>query len=268
VAFVRGAVFLASVRQNVVWGLYAIALSAVSCVFSDSALAEDTEPVERWRETWSGVDATGNTWLAYSGVTLAPFSHIHDDGIRIQFSTGYGQYRYSGYRHRFIKGRRVSRDPSLLQFQAATQFAEVLAGYLKRFGPLTAKAFVGAAYINHDIRPFDVDNEVQSAEWGPKVGLEFWLNIGDNAWGSLDSSWTSAHQTFSVRSRFGYRILPTLSIGPEAGINGNAEHINGRAGLFARYDWAGGEISASVGVSGDIAEPANPYGTLNYMRRF
>lgn len=79
---------------------------------------------------------------------------------------------------------------------------------------------------------------------------------------------TLAHNTFSVRSRYGYRVLRTLSVGPEAGINGNNEHINGRAGLFARYDWAGGEISVSAGVSGDIAEPANPYGTVNFMRRF
>lgn len=244
-------------------------LSGMIGFAANSARAEEQDPrTDPWRETWIGVDATQHTWLAFSGVTLSPFSHIHEDGIRFRFSSGYGQYNYSGFRHTFVAGRRVSRDPVDVEFDATTQFAEVLAGYLKRFGPLTAKAFVGVAYIDHAIRPFDTDNDVQSAEWGPKVGLEFWLNLGETAWTSLDGQWTSAHNTFSIRSRYGYRILPTVSVGPEAGINGNNEHINGRAGLFARYEWAGGEISASAGVSGDIAEPANPYGTVNVMRRF
>ena len=240
---------------------------ALCCPHKNSAVAENKKlaPVP-WREMWTGADVTSNTWLIYSGVTIAPFSHIHEDGLRFRFATGYGQYSYSGNR-RFPgpTGRPVVRHT---HFDAETSFAEFLIGYLKRFGELTAKVFIGAAYISHTIGPFDSENEVQSDALGAKGGVELWLNLGEHAWTSLDSFYTTAHDTFSVRSRFGFRVLPMLSLGPEAAINGNAEHINGRAGLFARCEYLGGELSGSAGVSGDIAEPANPYATLNWMSRF
>jgi len=43
------------------------------------AIANDSDkstPVP-WREIWVGADATENTWLVYSGMTLSPFGHIH-----------------------------------------------------------------------------------------------------------------------------------------------------------------------------------------------
>ena len=86
-----------------------------------------------------------------------------------------------------------------IAFTAETAFAEALVGYLKRFGPLTAKAFVGIAAIEHDIAPLDPENPVQGQELGPKLAAEFWLNMGASAWSSLDLSWTSAHQTAAAR---------------------------------------------------------------------
>lgn len=246
----------------------------ISLVWPVAAAANDTAAPVPWREVWTGADVTSNTWLVYSGVTLSPFSHIHDDGLRFRFTTGYGEYDYSGLRcaHNGVliqtSALPCPSNATNVSFSGVTSYADILIGYLKRIGELTAKAFVGAAYISHSIGPFDPDNEVQTAEWGVKGGVELWLNIGETAWTSLDSSYTTAHDTFSVRSRFGYRVLPTLSIGPEAGINGNAEDTSGRGGLFARYDYLGGEISASGGVSGDIADPANPYATVNWMTRF
>lgn len=246
------------------------------------AHADEAKPDPNpWREIWIGADATENTWLVYSGMTLSPFSHIHDDGLRLRFTTGYGQYDYSGFRtvpsnvgcNLVLGCPPVNR---LFNFEAVTQYAEVLVGYLKRFGELTTKVFIGAAYSSHQIGPRDPENKVQGDEWGIKGGVELWLNLGENAWASLDTYYSTAHNTFSGRARYGLRFLPTLSIGPEAGINGHVQsHNNGdleytraRAGLFARYEWAGGEVSASGGVSADIDEDTTPYATLNWMTRF
>ena len=49
-----------------------------------------------------------------------------------------------------------------MSFNADTALAEASVGYLKRLGPLTAKAFVGAAAIEHDIEPVDPEKPVQS----------------------------------------------------------------------------------------------------------
>ena len=47
--------------------------------------------------------------------------------------------------------RWASGAASCVSFTAETAFAEALVGYLKRLGPLTAKAFVGVAAIEHDV---------------------------------------------------------------------------------------------------------------------
>lgn len=234
-----------------------------------------------WREFWTGVDVSENTWLVYSGATLSPFGHIHEDGLRIRFTTGYGQYDYAGFRrvldptdcHPILGCRPVNRR---FQFEAVKQYANILVGYLKRFGDLTTKVFIGAAYSDHKIGPKDPDNEVQGAEWGVKGGIELWLNIGETGWASLNTYYSTAHDTYSARARLGYLVLPTLSVGPEVAINGHiAEedsqdltYSRGRGGLFTRYAWAGGELSASGGVSVDIDEDITPYGTLTWMTRY
>jgi hypothetical protein len=53
------------------------------------------QPEYGWREVSGGVDAAGNQWLAYSGMTLAPLSpNIYSDGRRLRVGGGYGQYSY------------------------------------------------------------------------------------------------------------------------------------------------------------------------------
>lgn len=217
---------------------------------------EEHRPV-RWREVSAGADATSHVWLLYSSSTISPFGGIFDNGLRLRFSGGYGGYRYS-----------APPGASNRSFKATTAFSDVLVGYAHRLGPLTAKAFVGAAIIGHDIRPLDDRNEVQGNEYGPKAVAELWLNLGSQGWASIDLNWTSAHETSAARLRAGYRLLTNLSAGLELGVNTNAESKDGRGGGFLRYEWDGAEISVSGGISGDIAQPTNPYATINWVMQY
>ena len=114
-------------------------------------------------------------------------------------------------------------DGEVRTFNAKTHFADVLVGYQTRFGELTAKAFIGASLISHDIAPFDAQTVVTGSDVGVKGVLEFWLNMGPNAWGSLDLSWSTAHETRTARFRTGYRVWPSISVGLEAGVNIDAQ---------------------------------------------
>ncbi len=58
----------------------------------------DDPPQYDWREVWAGAQASGNVWLLYSGLTVAPHSHMFDDGLRLRITSGYGGYSYEGYR--------------------------------------------------------------------------------------------------------------------------------------------------------------------------
>jgi hypothetical protein len=238
----------------------AVAMAVALLSFSAPARAEPkSDP--GWREIWTGVDASSHVWLLYSGITVAPHSDIFSDGLRLRIAGGYGGYSYVGERRGQIQS-----------FNAETTFAEALVGYLKRFGPLTAKAFVGVAAIEHDIRPLDPENRVQGQEFGPKLATELWLNMGSSAWSSMDLSWTSAHQTSAARLRTGYRVYEDVSLGIEAGVNANALGEDARAGLFARYAWNGGEVSLAAGVAGRFLEEAqslqDPYANVNWLTQF
>lgn len=244
---------------------------------------------------WAGADISSNVWLVYSGVTVAPWSGIHDNGLRFRAAGGYGEYSYE-------KARSADADFDDLRGlnpQARTYFADILVGYLQRFGELTAKAFVGASIISHEIAPLDYETVAIGEEIGVKGVLELWLNMGDRGWGSLDLSWSSAHNSRAARGRVGYRVWPKLSLGLEAGINVDAQgecrlglaspsecktsgdqtvDASGlldyaRGGAFARYEWDRGELSLSAGVLGDSfsgqgsAEIA-PYVTVNWLTQF
>lgn len=258
-------------------------LAVAAALLPRVAAAEPDAPL-LWREVWAGADVSENVWLVYSGATVAPMGHIHGNGLRFRVASGYGGYAYPN--------AKTGGD-----FEATTLFGDVLAGWLWRLDPLTLKVFAGAAYIDHDVTPFDADTVVTGADWGPKGVVELWLNSGERMWTSLDLTYTTAHDTASVRMRSGYRIWPELSTGVEAGLNldgqgqckmrlpENGCHLSpedpevtslfdyGRTGLFARYEWTGGEVSLGAGVVGqpyasDGEIDLHPYATLNWIMQF
>lgn len=204
-------------------------------------------------EVWAGADVTAHSWSIYSGITWAPFGTLAQDGWRARMVGGYGHYRYDGHP---------------MRFDGEVGFGDLLVGYHMGMGALTVKAFAGVALDSHSVSPFDPDNGVTGSATGVKATLETWLDLSPRTWSSLDLSWTSAHETYAGRLRLGYRLLPTLSVGVEAGAAGNSEYDGGRGGLFLRHEWSGGEISASAGAAGDRSEMTGAYGTLNVLQRF
>ncbi len=271
-------------------------LAALSIALAPTGPACADPPPTSGREVWAGADVSSNVWLVYSGVTLAPWSGIHDDGLRFRAAGGYGAYEYSDR----VESTAGAADPRPTHFSAQVYFADFLVGYLKRYGELTAKAFVGASVISHDISPLDDETIAIGEEIGVKGVVELWLNMGERGWGSLDLSWSSAHDTAAARARVGYRVWPKVSLGLEAGIDVDAQGAcrmeapgasgckvsdgtrvdpaglmdYARAGAFARYEWDRGELSLSAGVlgdsfgSGDDDVEIAPYVTLNWLTQF
>ena len=230
------------------------------------------------REFWVGADAGAHNWLVYTGGTYAPGSDIHADGFRIRSTAGYGGFSYN-----FNTSTKV---------RVTKSYADILVGYQQRFGELTAKAFFGWALLNEQFVVPAASRSTALADDGAKGAVELWLNLGSEAWTSLDANYADTRQTWSVRSRTGYRVLPTLSTGVEAifnhtDITGQVQQSaaarfqgNTRVGGFVRYEWFGGEISASGGLSGDWIEGQGKaggtdllhapevYGTVNWIVQF
>ena len=208
-------------------------------------------------ELWAGADVTSHAWSLYSGLTYAPFGPLSAGGWRLRMVGGYGEYRYHG-------GQQVGHAT----VYGTVTFADLLVGYQAKFAATTIKAFAGVSTDLHELDPDDPDNAVGDDAIGWKAVLEGWLDVTPASWAALDLSLASAHESFSTRLRLGYRLWPELSLGVEAGAFGNEESESGRGGAFIRYEWTGGEISVSAGVSGDIAEPTNPYGSVVWLSRY
>lgn len=235
----------------------------------------DQSPQFGWRETWGGADISGDVWLLYSGVTVAPFSRdIYSEGLRLRLSGGYGQYSYgqTAFNCAAMAGAGNVCQSYNRRVDVNHTYVDALVGYHLRLGELTAKAFGGISIVDHRLARGSFDSRVRGLEVGATGALEFWLNVGDAGWASLDLQFTTAHETAAARSRAGWRVLRSLSVGPEARLDRNVYDLAGRVGLFARYEWAGGEFSVSGGyassIDGGLSLDPAPYVTANLLSQF
>ena len=221
-------------------------------------------PSEGRLEVWSGAEAFRHAWSLYGGATLAVGGGLHENGLRLRAVGGMGAYHYTSPRW-----TGTSVEP--IRFDGTVSFAEVLVGYHHQLGPVTLKAFAGVAYLDHNIN--DVEAAVRGAAWGGKAVLEAWWTITDQAWASADLAWGSLHTSYGSRLRLGWRLLPELSVGPEAGAAGNIDGDRIRAGGFVRYEWTRGEVSFSGGVTHDGFDvrgddQRGAFATLTLLSRF
>lgn len=217
------------------------------------------------REIWSGGENFGSTWAFYTGITAAPDGDITQPGLRLRLLAGMSTYDYRG---------------SFGRARAAQPFADLLGGYQWQVGAFTLKAFAGATGAA-DIRTLEQALDLWGqTRIGPKVVGEAWWTINDQSWASLDVALSRPQSTtLWSRVRYGLRLLPQISLGPEAGLSGEAAQPRGRIGAFARFDWPAGEIAASGGVA-ETADAlgtglatgektrATPYLTLTWAQRF
>jgi Cellulose biosynthesis protein BcsS len=222
--------------------------------------ADSPDPIRRY-EISTGAELAANSMSIYSVMTASLAGDISRDGVRLRAGGGYGTYSYSGARW-----NGVARTE--MQFDGRNSWADILAGYQASIGPWTIKAFVGGAFERHTIAPFDDENLIQGEVVGVKAALETWLRLGDVAFLQTDASWSQPFEAYNVRSRLGYRVTPTISVGLDAAMMGNAAYDSGRGGVFARYEWSGGEASVSAGAAGDRDGVDGSYGALSILFRF
>lgn len=208
-------------------------------------------------ESWTGGAATADAWSFYGGITYAPFSAIDEAGWRVRTVGGGGAFRYR-------------KDG--VSFESRTGFADLLAGYQWRSGPLTAKAFGGVTMLGTVSSPLDPDVEVLDGKVGAKAVAELWLNLGDYAFLQADTTLSDVGPLLAARARLGASVLPWLSLGPEIKAYDFADtqdEIGG--GAFVRMAWGATELSIAAGSLAIRApggtQDAEPYAMVNLSTR-
>jgi hypothetical protein len=238
------------------------------------------EDVWAWRESWSGAEQFGHTLSVYSGATVAVGgSVLRESGWRLRSISGHGRSAYPGVM--WIGGHAY---PATVHAQ--NNFSDLLAGYqwgeATRYGHLTVKVFGGLSIESQRASPSNAV-AARGLKYGGKGAVETWLDLSDRTWLSVDASVGSARRTFTGRARYGWRIIPGLSIGPEAVVGGNEGSAAARAGAFARYEWgagdwwsgevalAGGVSTQSVSINDVVSAPisrGDPYANVSFMMRY
>ncbi len=234
----------------------------------DTPSAQAATPEAAAREIWSGAETVGSTWAFYTGITAA-WGDVTQPGPRLRLIAGMSTYAYT-YSFEGVQGRA----------RAAQPFADLLAGYQWQVGAFTLKAFAGGTG-HADIRTTDQALDLWGQRRiGAKLVGEAWWTIDPASWASLDAAFASPNATVWSRMRYGHRILPQLSLGPEALLSGEVSRLSGRLGAFARFDWPTGEIAVSGGFANAAdttafglapsvkLRSATPYAALLWLQRF
>lgn len=246
------------------------ALVAAPAVAADWTVVQEVARAEFQYEAWAGIDGAGTNWSAYGGLNAALFGDIRENGWRLRSSGGYGRYSYGRPIYDPFRRRLVTAE-----FHGEMTFTDVLLGYQQAFGPLIVKAYAGLTEEHHRVlaaagSPLAIDDEnaVQGAGRGVKLALETWVRLGEWGFVQTDVNWSQPFAAYSSRLRLGTRLNPAWSTGLETAIFGNANHDQGRAGAFLRFEWSRGEVSLSAGAGGDSHAITGAYGSLNAMLRF
>ncbi len=239
-----------SLRFVVAWVGTLLAVPCVAIAADAVATVEPAGVAAPWREIAVGATVTPLSWALYSSATIAPLGGLDADGVRLRLGSGYGKYRYDTLPPARGDCRYGFGDGRTKVINGRVTFADILAGYQLGIGNTTIKAFAGLAMDQQELTPLDICNRNSGRDLGFKAVVETWTNLTPAIWLALDGSWTQAHETYSARARLGYRVLPQLSIGFEEALLGNISGDLARSGLFARYDWSGGEVALAAGVSG------------------
>ena len=258
-------------RSGGVWGLGLIC-AAGWIAFAAVCPARAEDPPQY--EIAGGGEIAGHTWSAYTSTTIAlsalgigaPKS-IQEDGWRLRAGGGYWQY--ARRQEEWVPGvgsQQVSR-------KRTGSFADLLLGYHATVGDLTLKAYAGGIYERQQWSANPIDDSGSSSDLAAKLLVESWLNLTPDAFAQLDVGWVSQDDAVNARARFGYRVIPSISIGPEIAywaaardqMPGRDELV--RYGGFARYEWTGGEVSLSAGAM-DSEGDQRFYATVNALLRF
>lgn len=253
-------------RWLIVAAVFLLCASRCGTAIADDTSAEVAAPPAAAKvESWIGADLTRRYGSIWTGLTWAPFQSLDAPGWRLRAVTGAGLYAYDGWAI-------TDGVPAPARFHGRSLLGDALVGYQLQLGRLTLKPFAGIAIVQYAVSPVDPVSQTTGWTVGPKLSLESWLWLSDDLWVAADGSWTTVHDTTSVKARSGYRVWGNLSAGLEASLLTDVNQEMRRAGLHLRYSWERGEVSLGAGVTGasfvDAARSHAPYVSVTLLGKF
>jgi len=175
----------------------------------------------------SGIDITEGSREGYTGVIGAFNGDLDRSGFLYRILGSYGSYEYDTI---FPGPTPVSIDGDYLQ-------GDIMLGYQIVSNGVSAAAYIGVDYQDHDLSPDDPGNPLRGSETGFKVALDIETQRYANApvYAALDGAYSTAFDTYYVLGRLGMNF-GKVAIGPEGMLLGDASGDAQRLGAFVLFD--------------------------------
>lgn len=187
-------------------------------------------PAYAWAGTWFS-----NNYLGGYVGGMAALNEEHDlwsDGavLRADLSAGRYEYNSAGFIDRHVR----------------TIDAALLIGYRKKIGKGGVAIYAGPSYIEHH-NP-DPAADLRGDRFGGKVLAEYTTPIGQNFEWTLQGSFNTAYDTFSLAGRVVYHVSDSVWAGGQATLFGNeAPYRESTFGPLLKVNTSFGEVGFSGG---------------------
>ncbi len=201
---------------------YRVVIASGLLVVFTACAAGAGENEQPRREIYSGVSASGGAVFGYLTGVAAIGGGLYSPGWRMRAMAGHGRYSY------FSAATRIRGKVSAV---------EVMPGFQLVRGRFILKLYGGAHFERHDLNRSDPGNAKKGNRLGLKGVGELWVDIGKKAFASLDVSYSSVYSARAAKARLGWRVLRSISLGPELGAFGTRGYKERRAGSFMRAEF-------------------------------
>ena len=168
--------------------------------------------------TYYGVDVAKDIWAIYSGGVMALNGDLTRDGIVARTFGYYADYSFT---------------QSDTEFDGKDRALDVMLGYQKYFGTVSAIGYIGMEVRDIDNDPADPTSNLEGTQTGFKVATEIETE-DDNSpfYGSLDASYSTAFNSWYAQLRAGPN-MKRIKFGPEGALFSDEGELTTRVGAFA-----------------------------------
>ena len=227
----------------------------LACIPASGAVDRAATPADQpTGELFGGGNLAANSWMSWTGMVKSLSGGLYEEGWRLRLLGAYGRYSFTG-----------NNGPNM----ASPALFEVTPGYQFKTGPVISKIYVGLHGEQHRFSRPDPGNKLSHMGYGLKVISENWIDLPMRSFVSLDASFSSLRTGYQGQLRAGSaKLIPRLTLGPEAGIVGNEKYYQLRLGGFARWKLENGQIEGSAGYTRDYDGKGSPYFSASWLKRF
>lgn len=200
---------------------------------------------------FGGADVGSSSQFAWSGVVGAPAGLLHEDGLRFRVAGGLGRYKYE-----------TQAVPGGVN-EGHVSSGELMIGYRRDFGGVTATAFVGLHGENQRLSSPDPGNKTQGTAFGVKAAIETFARLHPE-WTLVTSAAASTvHRSYHARAAISREYPSGFALGAEALVHGDARYHEPRIGLIAQATFSRTVLSIAGGYLDNSDKGTGAYATVS-----